>query len=351
MKKNDYIEILLSILVALFIGGIVIVIMGYNPFIAYQELFKGAFQGNFGFGSTLAKFTPLLLTALAFHISTTVSVFNVGVEGSLYLGAMAAAWAGFGIQGVPAVIHVPICLLVGALAGGLWALIPAALKAYYNVNEICTTILLNYVAIDITSYMVNFPLSSKSGSPQTPSIADSASLTEFMLPSKANTGLFIALALFAVLYWMLYHTTMGYKLRSTGANPAFSEYVGINPKHEMMKGMFISGALGGVAGAIEVMGVYGCFLDNFSNGIANNGMLVALISRGDIRVIPVMAFFLAILQSGALGMQRYTSIDDSIIDAIIALFILFATMQGLFKLKNSLGEPKKHSRLKMGSEK
>lgn len=340
MKKNECINIFLSIILAFIIGAIIIAVMGFNPMNTYVELFKGAFAGKFNFGGTLEKFVPLLLTAVAFAVSAKVSMFNCGVEGELYLGAIVAAFLGYRITGLPTVLHVTICLLAAAIVGGLWALIPAALKAYYRVNEICTTILLNYVAIDFCSYLVNHPLSAKQGVARTKDIMKTAELKKIMLPSRANIGLFIAIAVVFLIYWFLYHTTKGYEIRNVGINPDFSEYIGIKSKRTMMLGMFLSGALGGLAGAIEVMGIYGYFLDNFSDGIANNGMLAALIAGSNIKVIPFISFFLAILQTGALGMQQFTGVAKSIIDAIIALFILIATMKELFNFK------KKHSSYK-----
>lgn len=334
MKKNSYMNTILSIITAFLLGGVLIVAMGHNPLHAYAELFKGAFHGAYNFGGTLERFVPLLLTGLAFSVASIVSFSNVGVEGELYLGAMAAAWVGFSVTGLSKISHIMLCILVSMIVGGLWALIPGILKAYYNVNEICTTILLNYVAIFITSYLVNYPLSAKTGIAQTPDIADTATLTRIMKPSRANTGLFIGIGILLFIYWFLHYTKSGYRLRNVGLNPDFAEYVGINPRRTLLWGVFLSGAIGGIAGAIQVLGIHGNFLDNFSPGIAFDGMLAALIARNNIKMLPVMAFFLAGLKSGALGLERFTGIEKSLIDIIIVIFILLATMEGLFNLKD-----------------
>jgi simple sugar transport system permease protein len=328
---------LLTILASLLVGAVAIALLGYSPLEAYEELFKGAFWGKFNFGGTLERFVPLLLTALAFAVSSKVAVFNVGVEGELYLGAIAAAWIG-AMPGIPGPIHVPLCIAVAMVAGALWAAIPGAMKAYWRVNEVCTTILANYVAIYITSYLVGYPLSAKTGVPQTVPILPSAQLTQFLLPSRANTGIFIALVTLAATWWLVHRSTWGYRLRAVGENPGYAEHVGIRSKATMVWGMAASGALGGMAGAIEVMGIYGYFLDNFSPGIAFDGMLAALIARNDIRLVPVLAFFLAALKAGALGMERFTGIPKSLVDAIIAVFILLAAMEGLFILRRRLGK-------------
>jgi ABC-type uncharacterized transport system permease subunit len=333
LKKNDYTNTLISIVISLILGGIVVALMGYNPWETFSQLFQGAFAGNFNLGCTLEKFVPLVLTALAFTVSSSVSVFNVGVEGELYLGAIAAAWVGFTVVGVSSPVHIFLCILLAITVGALWAAIPGILKAYFKVNEVCTTILFNSVAVLITSYLVSYPLSGHLGVPQTPPIADTAKLFHILKPSRANVGLFIAIAVIVFIYWLLYHTTIGYKLRSVGLNPNFSDYIGIDSKKTMVGGMMLSGAIGGLAGAIEVMGIYGCFLDNFSTGIAFDGMLAALIAKNNILMIPVVSLFLAVLKSGSLGMERFTGVPKSLIDAIIAMFIILATMEGLFLFK------------------
>lgn len=324
---------LLTAALALGIGAAAIALMGQSPVEAYVELLKGAFVGKFNLGGTLEKFVPLLLTALAFAVASKASVFNVGVEGELYLGAMAAAWVALSVKSVPAPIHLILCFGAAVLAGGLWAAIPGALKAHYGVNEVCVTILANYVAIFFTSYLVNYPLSSGLGAPQTTPVPDHLMLSRIMPPSMANSGLFIALAILVGTYWVVHKSTLGYRLRAVGENRHYAEHVGIDAKATMIWAMVASGAFGGIAGAIQVLGVFGCFVDNFSPGLAFDGMLASLIARNDIRLIPILSFFLAALKAGALGMERFTGVPKALVDTVIALFILLASMEGLFKFK------------------
>ncbi|HHY79494.1 MAG TPA: ABC transporter permease [Thermoanaerobacter sp.] len=329
-QTNKYLNLLLTILLSTIIGGLIMVFLGHNPIEAYIQLLRGAFVGKLNFGTTLQKFVPLLLTSVAFLVALRVGVFNVGVDGELYLGAIAAAWVGFTFTSVPGPILILMCLAIAVIVGAAWAYIPGSLKAYLGVNEICVTILMNYVATYITSYLVNGPLSAKTGVPQTPTIAEGAQLTKILKPSQANTGLFIALAIVAIIYWILQNTTIGYRFKSVGLNPMHAEYVGINPKKTIINSMLLSGAVGGLAGAIEVLGVYGYFLDGFSSGVGFDGMLVVLMVKGDMKMVPFVAFFIAALKAGALGMERYTGLPKSIVDTIIAIFIIFATMENLF---------------------
>lgn len=338
MFKNSMKNTAFTIGLSLLIGAVVIALLGYNPIEAYSQLFRGAFVGKLNFGGTLERFVPLMLTALAFATSAKVSVFNVGVEGELYLGAIAAAWVGFAFKGLSPFVHLPLCILAAMLAGGIWAFIPGALRAFWKVNEVCVTILMNYVAIYITSYLVAYPLSAKTGIPQTPLMAPSARLLRIMPPSRANIGLFIAIGALVIVWFILTRTTWGYRIRQVGQNPAFAEYAGIRAKSTVIWGMILSGSIGGLAGALEVMGIYGYFLDGFSQGIAFDGMLAALIAKNDLKMVPVLAFFLAVLKAGALGMERFTGVPKALVDSIIAIFILIAAMEGLSIFKNASGK-------------
>lgn len=334
--KNRYGSIIISTIACFGISGVILIFMGQNPINVYYQLFKSAFIGNFNLGTTIEKFVPLLLTGLAFIISSRVGIFNVGVEGELYLGAITAAVVGYSIKGLPSIIHIALCFLFAMLVGSLWALIPGILKVYYKVNEVCVTILMNYVALNITSYLVSGPLSGKTDISQTKRIESTASLFRILRPSRANIGLFIAIAVCIFIYYIIKKTKIGFEITSTGLNPDFSDYVGIKSKKIMIRGMMLSGAVGGLAGAIEVMGIYGVFLDNFSANIAFDGMLAALIAKGNIIILPIFSLFIAALKTGSLGLERNTGIPKSLIDIIIALFILLVTMEKLFEFKKKL---------------
>ncbi len=323
--------VFLALCCALIIGAIIMLAIGANPITGYTRLINGAFGSAFNFGSTLEKFVPLLLTSLAFMIGTRAGVFNMGVEGSLYLGALASSAVAIYLpKDLPGVIVIVLSMLAGSLVGGVWALIPALLKVHLRVNEVCSTILLNYVAIYLTTFMVLEPMHGGASSPQTLPILPQAVLKRILPPSRANIGIFIALLLLLAMWYFFHHTTTGYRINHTGDNPKFAETMGINPKKYIVIGMMLSGAVGGFAGSLEVLGIYGLFLSSFSNNIAFDGMLAALIANGSFVSLPIISMFIAALKVGALGMERFTSIPKSLIDIIIALFILFATMKRLF---------------------
>jgi len=322
---------LFIILFSLAIGAVFIMMIGENPLSAYGALVRGAFVGKLNLGKTLANFTPLLLTSLAFAVGAKGGAFNVGVEGEVFLGGIVAAYIGIHWTFLPMPLHLLACFAGAMIAGALWAFIPGALKAYYGVNEVCTTILLNYVAFYMTSYLVSGPMSAGVANAQSDAVADQVKLFQFMKPSSANVGMIIAIVVGIGVIWVFNKTTFGYKIRTVGTNPLHAEYVGINPKKNFIKTMMFSGVLGGIAGCIEILGVHGYFLNNFASNLGFNGMLASLIVKNNILLTPFMAFFLGALKSGALGLQQSTGVPKSIVDTITAVFIIVATMDLLFQ--------------------
>ncbi len=343
-KYSYVVKILLTIVLALAIGAIFIVAIGEDPVAAYAALFNGAFNGKLRFGTTLASFTPLLLTSVAFVIAAKAGAFNVGVEGEVFLGGLMAGYIGAYWTHVPAPLLMVFCFLGAMLIGAAWAFIPAVLKAYFKVNEVCTTILMNTVALYITSYFVSGPMSAGTANPQSPDVL--VRLKKFMRPSNANVGLFVALVVVVIVIWMLYKTKWGYKVRAVGTNPAYADYVGIDSKRVFVSSMMVSGMIGGIAGCIEVLGVHGYFLNNFATGLGSNGMLAALIVKNNILATPFMSFFLAVLSSGAKAMQQNTNVPKALVDMVQAIFIIIATMETAFQFigKRSGKKNKKSSK-------
>lgn len=326
---KSLVRLLLLALLALGIGAVFILSIHQNPLEAYGALLKGAFAGKLKAGTTLANFTPLLLTSIAFAVAARAGAFNVGVEGEVFLGGMAAAYVGIYGAWLPKPLLLAACFGAAVAAGAAWAWIPGFLKAYYGVSEVCTTILMNSVAMYITSYLVSGPISAGVANPQ--SLPVNVTLPKFLKPSNANAGLLIAIAAVGAVIWMLNKTTLGYKIRTVGTNPANAEYVGINPQKVLIRTMMLSGAMGGLAGCIEVLGTYGYFLNNFATNLGTNGMLASLIVKNNVITTPFIAFFLAVLRSGALGMQQNTGVPKSIVDTITAIFIIVAAMELLFR--------------------
>lgn len=337
-KKIDFksvANVLLPLILALLVGTIIILCLGENPIVAYKALIEGAFKGKLKLGTTLASFTPLLLTTTAFIIAAKAGGFNVGVEGEVFLGGIVAAYIGINWTFLPKPVLLIACFAGAIVVSALWAFIPAALRMYYNVSEVCTTILMNSVALYITNYLVSGPMSAGAANAQSDPVT--VTLPQIMKPSSLNVGIFIAIAVTLLTIYVLNKTSLGMKIRMVGTNPANAEFAGINPKHTFIKAMMISGAIGGIAGAIEVLGVHGYFLNNFATGLGTNGMLAALIVKNNVVTAPAIAFFIAVLKSGAMGMQQATSVPKSLVDTITAVFIIFACME----LIGNMRKPKK----------
>ena len=324
-------KILLTMFLALAIGALFIIGIGENPIDAYGALLKGAFSGKLRLGTTLAGFTPLLLTSIAFAVAAKAGAFNVGVEGEVFLGGITAAYIGVNWTFLPKPFLYLACFLGAMAVAAVWAYIPAALKAYYGVNEVCTTILMNTVALYITSYLVSGPMSAGTANAQ--SLPVTVTLHQFMKPSSANVGILIAIAVVLIVIYMLNKTSWGYKIRTVGLNPSHAAYVGISSRRVFISAMMLSGMLGGIAGCIEVLGVHGYFLNNFATGLGSNGMLASLIVKNNMIFTPFMAFFLAVLKAGAMGMQQTTGVPKALVDTITAVFIIIATMETAFQFK------------------
>ena len=320
----------LSLLVALAVCGVLIAVLGSNPFPVYRALLFEPFSSLRQFGRVLEVLVPLLLSGLAVAVAFRAGVFNLGVEGQLYLGAFAAAWVGFSLA-APGIVQIPLAMLLAGVAGALYALVPGLLRAYFNADEIVTTIMLNYVAILFTSYLVREPFrASTAGGTESDLIAETARLGRWLPPSRAHIGVFIALGLAVLLYLFLYRTTIGYELRITGSNPRFAEYGGVSVRRTIVTAMLLSGLLGGLVGGIEILGIQYRFRSGFSPGYGFDGITVALLARVEPLAVPLAALLFAVLRSGASIVQLETDVSREVVDVLQAIIILFVTAEGLW---------------------
>jgi len=330
MIGSNLLRPVLAICMAMFIGTFIIMLSNQDPLFAYGKMVQGAFGGFSRLAESLDRSIPIILTGLATAVAFRTGVFNAGVEGSLYLGAFAAFLVGHYVS-APAIIHVPMVLAAAALVGAVWAFIPGYTKAVYKVDETVTTILLNYVAILFTAYLVAIPFKDvTAGSQQTPLILETAHLYRFLPPSRVHIGLFLAVLLAIFLYWFFKRTTWGYNFNMTGMNPHYAYYVGINVEKTMIYSMLISGAIGGIAGACQIMGILYRFIDQFSPGYGFEGIAVSLLARNHPLGILVAGFFYGALQTGATYMDRTTEVPKELITSLVAIIIFFVTAEGMF---------------------
>src|SRR5437016_544286 len=315
-------------LIALLVGAVVLFASGRDAIGTYWLLAQQSLGGTTQIANTLVAATPVLLTGLATAIAFRSGIFNVGVEGSLYVGAFAAAWAGFTLTQLPGPLLIVVAVALAGLAGAVWALIPAILRARWRVDEVVTTLMLNYVAILLTSWLVNyFFLAPDIANSMSRLIAPQARLGP-LLPSSQLTVAFIAALLITVLYAFLFkRATIGYELRMTGLNPRFARAVGINLARAIIVAFVLSGLLGGVAGGFQILGVNYRFIDHFSPGYGFTGIAVALLGRGHPVGIVLAALFFGALSSGGAMIQLFSDIPLDLINILQGTVMIFAVIE------------------------
>lgn len=326
---------ILAIILAFFIGGIIIYFMGISPIDAYKSLIRGSMGSKSAIAETLIKAIPLVLTGLAFSIAFRCGLFNIGAEGQLYMGAFAAVAAGIYVQGIPAYIHLPLALLAGILGGGLWGMLCGWLKVRFGANEIITTVMFNYVAILWISYIVTGPFKDPSGTmPQTSAIAVTAQLPRILPETRLHLGIMVALTAIIFFYIFLWHTTKGYEIRMVGQNLHAARYAGMKPEYNVVLAMFIAGGMGGLAGTSEILGLQHRLIQGFSPGYGFDGIAVALLGRNGPIGIFLAALLFGMLRSGGNLMQMLNGVPVAIIYVIQALVIIFVVSEHLLKSSN-----------------
>lgn len=313
----------IAVFIALFIGGILIKLQGLDPVVAYKSLFKTAFGSIEGIGATLGKSTPLVLSGLAVAVGLRAGLFNIGAQGQLLSGSLAAAWAGVTFDGLPGYIHIPVALIIGAFFGSVVAGISGLLKAYRGVHEVITTIMLNSIVMAIADYLASGRLREPDQFlTRTSEIAESAKLPIFgNLPS----GFFIAVILGVFIWWVLGRTTSGFRIETVGRNRHAAWYSGISVKRTVVSAMVVSGAIAGLGGAIETLGVTYRYAPAFNLGLGFDGITIALLGRvHPIGIIPG-AILIGGMRAGAANMQFDAGVAPEIVDLLMALILLFVT--------------------------
>lgn len=322
---------LTTIIFALLIGIILILPTKTSPLEAYKVLFEGAFGNLNRILNTLARSTPLLFTGLAAAFAFKGGIFNIGVEGQMYMGGLAAALTGIYLKGLPGFVLLPLCLLAAMVAGLGWAYIQGILKTKFKINIIIASIMLNNIAILFTSYLVTYPFKGELPLAATAKIADGAMLPRFSIKSELNAGFIIGLVVAIILYFVIYKTKFGYETRAIGLNENFTKYMGVNIASKTMIVLFISGMIGGLAGAEQIMGVNYRFLSGFSPGYGFTGITVALL--GGLHPIGIIlgAIFFGALTNGAVHMEVMTNISRDLINSFQAIIIMLLAAEQLIK--------------------
>jgi len=330
---------ILAVLTAMLIGAIVILMAGGNPLYAYLGLFQGAFGSAKAWSETAVWASPYIFAGLAVALAFKGGLFNIGAEGQLALGAVVAAWVGYALPdllgfSLPAIIHLPLAIGLGVLAGALWAGIPGALKAYTGGHEVINTIMMNYIALNMASFLLNGPMKDKSPNnvvARTPMIAESARIPAIFEGFRIHWGFVLALLVAALVWWLLWKTTLGFEIRTVGSNPDAAKYAGINVKKTIILTMALSGFLAGLAGVVEVTGLNYRHELGFSVGYGFDAIAIALLGKTHPAGVVLASILFAGMRNGATRMQFLTQIPVDVISVIQALILLFVAADAIIR--------------------
>lgn len=360
---------LLAVITALVIGAMIIVASDadavtawgkvfQNPLLAFattwvtiRDAYVALFEGSFGspariiqaiatlretgesrellealrpFSESLVISTPYIFAGLAVALGFRGGLFNIGAEGQLYVGGLASAYVGYSISGLPWYAHLPLTLLAGMLAGAIWGAIPGLLKARTGAHEVINTIMMNYIAFRLTDHLLQGPMARPDGLPITPEVATSAYLPAlFPRPMRLHVGFFLALIVAALVYWFLWKSTRGFEIRMVGANPRASRYAGVSITWIIVLTMALSGALAGLAGTNQVLGVDHRMVRAFSSGYGFDSIALALLGNSHPVGVVLASLLFGFLRGGAARMQSVADVPVELIRIVQGMVIIF----------------------------
>ena len=379
VRRSSLLIPILAILSGLLLGGLIVAVTSESFYTvwsqsplqaignglkaaweSYVTLFSGAFgtpskiiaaiQGGDAleirrainpFFESLVKSIPYMFAGLAVALGFRTGLFNIGVEGQIFLGGIFSVWVGYTFKGLPAIIHLPLAFLAGALGGALWGFIPGLLKAKTGGHEVINTIMMNYIAFRLTDWLLREPMQRPgSTNPISPIIEESAKLPRFFPdPIRFHLGFFVALAVAALVYWFLFKTTLGFEIRAVGTNPDAARYAGMSIVRNFVLVMTLSGALAGLAGASQVLGVDHWVGQGFSAGYGFDSIALALLGKSHPVGVVLAALLFGFLRGGATRMQSMAGIPIDIISVIQGFVIIFvaapAIIRAIYRLREA----------------
>jgi len=325
----------LSILLALLVAGLLMILSSplvkgrfdpLLPIVAYAALISGAFGSVNGLVQTVVSAAPLILAGLAVGIGFKAGLFNIGAQGQFLTGAVAAAAVGVGLAEAPGIIAIPAALAAGMAAGALYGFLPGFLKAYTGAHEVVTTIMLNYVAIQLIAYLVQGPLRATGASfARTPSVGNAE--LPVLIGRNGHLGILFAVIAIPIAWWLLYRTTVGFEVRTVGANPEAARYAGMRPRLIIILTMSFCGLLAGLAGAGEILGLTGYMPAGYSTNVGFDGITVALLGRANPVGILFAGLLLGAMRAGSGLMQIQAGIPVQLVDVLQGIILLFLTAE------------------------
>ncbi|EJY57184.1 inner-membrane translocator [Alicyclobacillus hesperidum URH17-3-68] len=320
-------------LLAMIIGGILVAALGYNPVTVYSSLISGAFGNGINIGNTITASLPLIIVGLGIAISFQSGLFNIGADGQYWIGATAAVWFGYHFNSLPGWLHMIVCIVVGMVAGALWAgIIPGLTKAYVGSHEVITTMMMSYIGILLARYLIEGgPMQQKGFNPQSPEIVQNTQFpyfTQGLMQSQLSL-VAVAIAVVAVIavWFLLYKTTLGYQLRTVGLNQRAARYAGINVKLFTVVALCLSGLFAGLAGAVQMLGVDHRLLDGFSSNYGYTAIVVSLLARNNPIGVIIAGLFFGALTTGGQNMQMVSNVPAALTDVLTGLIIFFVACE------------------------
>jgi ABC-type uncharacterized transport system permease subunit len=339
VSSRDVLVPVLSLIFALGVGAGLIAAVGINPLAAYNDLFQGALASTVGLTETIAKAVPICLTGLAAAVAFKSKFFNIGGEGQFYAGTIAATWLGLAIGGFPTAVGIPLLLAGGFIAGVAWIAFPAFLKFRLGVNEIFTTLMINFITVYFVGYLVAGPLLEPGGiQPESSILSTSLWLPALIPRTVLNAGVFVMIIFVLVVYWIMEKTTLGFKIKAVGANARAARYAGISVDRTIWEAIIISGGLAGVAGVLEVLGNVHRLLEGISPfpiGYGYIGIWVALVGRLHSVGVLVSSFLFAVLIIGGQTMSYRSGVPTAIVYVLQGLVVLFIIGGGVLSKRES----------------
>jgi simple sugar transport system permease protein len=359
----------IAVLVTIAAAVVLLILIGFGPVLsqgwdavlkAYGALLEGSIgnpaqmaaavqsgdgarmaQAFYPIAEALVASTPYIFAGLAVALGFRCGLFNIGVEGQLFIGALTSVFIGYSITNLPGIVHIPLAFAAGALGGAAWAFLPGFLKARVGAHEVINTIMMNYIAFRLSEWLLNGPMKRPGSVPVSPFIAQSAELPRFFPdPIRFHFGFFIAIGAAIFVWWFLFKSKWGFEIRTVGANPNAARYAGMNIARNIILAMCMSGALAGMAGANEVLGVNHNLANAFSSGYGFDSIALALLGRSHPAGVVLASLLFGTLRSGATRMQNVAQIPVDIISVVQALVIAFMAAPAIIRAIYRIGKSK-----------
>ena len=321
-----------AVLVTFIITSIFIILAGANPFQAYYNFIIVPLSTRFSALEVLVKATPLIFTGIAVTFAFAAGYYNIGAEGQLYAGAVAAAWVGATFTSWPAIAVVPLMLVLGFLGGVLWALIPALLKVKLKVDEVVTTLLMNSIIMYIISALLNGPWRDpETGWPKSPEFFEAARFVQLLPRSRLHLGFVIALVVVIIVFVIIKRTPLGLQMRAVGASKAGAQFAGINVNRTMLIAALVSGGIAGLAGVSEIAGIHYHLISELSGGYGYTGIIVATLGGLNPFGATIAALFIGLIDTGAQTVSRVLGVPVYLGDVVQSTLLLVTLGMLLFQ--------------------